>query len=159
MNGSVFRNVAPLEYGLVVPDLERSLAFYRDLLGFEEVSRISTPESFAKESGISTVAYEVVRLRLPTGERIKLFSPETVLSPSQPSETPLSAPGYSFLTLIVTDLAAAVAEVAAAGYTIARTPQTLRPGVDVALVRDPDGHFVEFVQYDDVNAYLSGHDS
>jgi len=39
-----------------------------------------------------------------------------------------------------------VAACQAGGYTVAVAPREIRPGVRIAMVEDPDGNWVEFLQ-------------
>lgn len=148
--------VAPMELGFCVADMDRSLAFYRGLLGLEQVSDIAQPAQGATGSAIAASTYRVVRLELATGERIKLFSPQDRPAPQRPDQAapPLSRVGYAFLTLIVADLEATVAHLAGHGVA-ARPPgiRDLRDNVRIALIDDPDGNVIELVQYYDLKAY------
>ena len=145
---------APLEVGLTVRDLEASLAFYRDALGFAEVSRIVNPAESGRESGISMGGYTVVRLQLPRGERLKLFAPDQGAADLPRGETPLSRVGLAFVTLIVEDLPGLLERLGQRSIRARRRrPVELRPGVLVALVDDPDLNVVELVEYVDVGSY------
>ena len=146
--------VAPLEVGLCVADLDASLSFYRNGLGFVVVSDIVQPADKARASGLASGGYRVVRLQAPFGERVKLFHP-TVAAPPPPSPpAPLDRRGFAFLTVIVADLAAALAEIGRhAGPAAPPSPVELRPGTWVAVIHDPDGVPVELVAYDDLAAY------
>jgi len=147
---------SPLEVGLCVASLERSLAFYRDALGFDFISRVDTPASSAVRSGFAIGGYTVVRLQLASGERLKLFEPSTLPTRQTTGHPPLSRVGFAYLTLIIVDLAAALARLQQCGIS-ARLPGAfeLRPGVRVALIDDPDGNVVELVQYSDLEQYRS----
>lgn len=146
--------VAPFEIGLAVQDMETSLGFYRDTFGLREISAISNPEGTAIKSGIGASSYQVVRLELATGERIKLFQPDRrAIARPRPSK-PLDEAGFAFLTLIIEDLHAAASHLASAGYPMRREGIVeLRPGVLVCLVDDPDGNVVELVEYQDLRSY------
>jgi 4-carboxymuconolactone decarboxylase len=145
---------APLEIGLCVADLDRSLKFYRDLLGLSFESRIEMPEHDATASGFADSGYTVVRLQLPTGERIKLFSPSKPPRSTAVGHRPLSQIGFAYLTLIVADLSNLLKLLHEANVR-EREPglYQLRGGVKVALVEDPDGNVIELIQYDDIRAY------
>jgi glyoxylase I family protein len=56
------------------------------------------------------------------------------------------APGYRYWTISVANIETLIAECGAAGHTIAVPITELRPGVTIAIVEDPDGNWVEFVQ-------------
>jgi catechol 2,3-dioxygenase-like lactoylglutathione lyase family enzyme len=146
--------VAPLEVGLCVSDLDRARAFYEGLLGFSFVSSIPTPPEQAIGSGICHSGYTVVRLQLPTGERIKLFAPDSPPKRIDRGKQPLSQVGYAFITLIVADLNALLIKLATKGIT-PRSPGAygLRPNVVIALIGDPDGNVVELVQFQNLRAY------
>lgn len=148
---------APLEIGFCVSDLNRSLTFWRDTLQLSFISDIWTPESAARSSGIGRTAYRVVRLQLPTGERIKLFAPAEAAGqrPETPLHTPLSQPGFAFVTLIVKSMSETLSTLNGAGISPRHPPYELRAGVTVALVDDPDGNIVELVEYVNVAEYRS----
>jgi catechol 2,3-dioxygenase-like lactoylglutathione lyase family enzyme len=55
------------------------------------------------------------------------------------------ATGLRYLTLHVTDLDAAVNAVQAAGQEVVVAQKTIRPGVSIAIVTDPDGNWVELL--------------
>lgn len=146
--------VAPFEIGLAVQDMETSLRFYRDTFGLREISAISNPEDTAIKSGIGASSYQVVRLELATGERIKLFQPDRSIAARSLPSKPLDEAGFAFLTLIIEDLHAAASHLASAGYPMRREGIVeLRPGVLVCLVNDPDGNVVELVEYQDLRSY------
>ena len=44
------------------------------------------------------------------------------------------------------DVEGLTAKCAKAGYKVAMTPREIRPGVLIAMVEDPDGNWVEFLQ-------------
>ena len=148
-------NVAPLELGFAVSNLEASLDFWRDALGFQEISRIETPDEFARKSGIAPGAYTVVRLKLPTGERVKLFQLDQAAERGVAPTTPLSTSGFAFLTLIVADIATALEHLRSSGGRVRAEVVRLRANVRTALIDDPDGITVELVEYDDLGAYRS----
>ena len=84
------RNVASVEIGFCVENIERSLAFYMRVLGLSFVSEAETTKSHAIKSGLARCMYRVVRLQFPTGERLKLFMPAEL--PHLPSRRPHSEP-------------------------------------------------------------------
>ncbi len=124
-----------IDLGIVITDSERSLAFYRDLLGFEHVA--DTPMPIA---GGGTMH------RLNCGDTlIKLVklnnTPETTATGGI-----AGAVGLRYFTMIVSNLAEMVEACEAAGVKIAVPVTEARPGVTIAIVEDPDGNWVEFVQ-------------
>lgn len=120
-----------LDYTVViVADLDRTLAFYVDVLGLE----------LAHRSG------PFAQLRTGT-TRLAFFAreamAETLDAPLVPPAA--DAPGFE-LGFKVDDVDAAFAALVAAGAPPA-TPPTTRPwGQRTAYVRDPDGHLIELAQ-------------
>ena len=121
---------APDYVVLVVGDLDRSLRFYRDLLGLPLGHRSG---SFAQlATGTTRVAlYERPAMASTLGRELESPSPD--------------APGFE-LGFKVDDCDAAYGELVAGGAT-PDVPPTDRPwGQRTAYVRDPDGHLVELAQ-------------
>ena len=54
--------------------------------------------------------------------------------------------GYRYWTITVSNLTEMVATCAAAGAAVVWTEREIRPGVKIAMVEDPDGNWVEFLQ-------------
>lgn len=125
-----------IDLGIVIRDSEASLRFYRDTLGFEHVADIPMPLG-----GGGTMH------RLMCGDTlVKLVRFDNVPEASNPGGGIVGASGYRYFTMIVTNLAEIVAECEAAGFKIAISIREARPGVTIAMVEDPDGNWVEFVQ-------------
>lgn len=121
----------PLEIGLVTANGEAMLNFYRDVFGFERVAEIPFP-------GTGTVN------RLHSGARII----KLLVLDNAPEQAPIqgaftATTGLRYLTLWVDDLAATVAACRERGCMVPVAPKSLRPGVDVAMVKDPDGNTLE----------------
>ena len=53
--------------------------------------------------------------------------------------------GYRYWTISVSNLGDVVAACEAAGHKVAVPATNIRPGVDIAIVEDPDGNWVEFL--------------
>ena len=114
---------------IVVEDLDRSLAFYVDVLGLPLGHR-SGPYAQLSTGTTRVALYE----RAAMSEALGL--------PLRP--TPPDAAGFE-LGFKVDDVDAVVAELEAAGVPIV-TPPTDRPwGQRTAYARDPDGHLLELV--------------
>lgn len=124
-----------IDLGIVSRDAAASVAFYRDVLGFEDLGTASIPWGTLH--------------RLRCGDsHIKIV---TLSDPSVPSAPPGGLPGatgYRYWTVSVTDLDAVVAACREAGRPIPVEPTVVRPGVRIAMVEDPDGNWVEFLSQD-----------
>jgi catechol 2,3-dioxygenase-like lactoylglutathione lyase family enzyme len=133
--------------GICVSDLERSLAFYRDLLGF-------APEHELKVEGEPTDT--LLRLRgtklkavylARDGVRIELLHFASPPAPPRHQRV-MNEVGLTHLSFRVADLDAVVADLRAAGAqvlddTVLRFPDF---GSAACFVVDPDGQLIELVQ-------------
>lgn len=120
-----------LDLGVVVGDIQASLAFYRDTLGLPYV-------------GSNAVGFGTLhRLRFGTSD-FKLIDPA---SPAPAGPKGLTAClGLRYVTFVITNLDEVCEKLAALGTTFEIEPVEIRPGVRIAMVHDPDGNVVEFVQ-------------
>lgn len=118
---------------LRVGDLEKSLAFYTEVLGMRLLRRQDYPD------GRFTLAF--------VG-----FQPESegaVLELTHNWDTPRYelGNGYGHVALEVDDAAAACAEIRARGGKVVREAGPMKHGTTViAFVEDPDGYRIELIQ-------------
>ncbi len=124
-----------IDLGIVITDSQKSLAFYRDLLGFEHVA--DTPMPIA---GGGTMH------RLNCGETLlKLVKLNN--DPERDGRGGIAAStGMRYFTMIVTNLNDIMTACEEAGVTVAVPITEVRPGVTIGMVEDPDGNWVEFVE-------------
>lgn len=124
-----------IDLGIVISDSEKSLAFYRDLLGMEHVA--DTPMPIA---GGGTMH------RLNCGDTlIKLVKLNTDPEKDGSGGIP-AATGMRYFTMIVSNLSEIMTECEAAGIKVAVPITEVRAGVTIGMVEDPDGNWVEFVE-------------
>ena len=122
-----------IDLGIVVSDGEAALKFYRDTLGFEHVSDMPM-------GGGSTMH------RLMCGTSlIKVISGSNPPAKAAPGGIQ-GATGYRYWTISVSNINDVVAACEAGGYKVAVGVREFRPGVTIAIVEDPDGNWVEFLQ-------------
>ena len=125
-------------------DLQRSLAFYRDLLGFETVFEAGWPvgaEVADNITGLSGSSAQVAMLRAGNSfiELFQYASPAA--SPGDP-DRPVCDHGITHICLDVTDVDAEYERLTAAGMRFHCPPQDLG-GARTTYGRDPDGNVVE----------------
>jgi len=124
-----------IDLGIVVKDGEAALKFYRDTLGFEFVASTPLP------GGGGTMH------RLMCGTTmVKVVVPEVAPAASAPPGGTRGATGIRYWTISVSNLEEIAAACGAAGYRVSVTPREIRPGVSIAMVEDPEGNTVEFLQ-------------
>jgi catechol 2,3-dioxygenase-like lactoylglutathione lyase family enzyme len=137
--------------GVTVSDVDRSLLFWRDLLGLEEVGRgVIEWEHLDRLVALPDTKIEWVELRIPKGGTVELSRyHRPVGAPVDPGEE--NEPGRSHLSLNVDDLTASLAELRAAGVR-SRTPEPVEiprgtyAGGKAAYVFDPDGVEIELIE-------------
>lgn len=122
-----------IDLGIVVCDAEKSLAFYRDLLGFEFQGEMPMPGG---------------------GTMYRLLCGTTLLKLVQANDDPARAAGggitgacgYRYFTISVSNIDEITSACESAGHKVAVKPRELRPGITISIVEDPDGNLVEFLQ-------------
>src|SRR5438067_2738979 len=144
-----FRILAADHTGITVSNLERSLEFWRDVLGFELSHRAHQKDELAEQiTGVSGAEILIAVVKAP-GHKIELLEyrapPDRQRADLRPCDV-----GHVHVALIVDDLDAVLEKIAASGWKAAGKPQTLTMGPNagkrVMYVRDPDGTTIEFMQ-------------
>lgn len=142
--------IRPHHTGLQVRDLERSVAFYRDVLGFEVVFAWNPKAPYIGELvGYPDVDLHAAILRLPDSEVIlELLEYRNV--ERMPVDTRTANPGTAHTAYFVDDLDALYADLVAKGVEFVSAPVTPtigpnRGGRAVYMI-DPDGIRVELIQ-------------
>ena len=145
-----FRILAADHTGITVSNLERSLAFWRDVLGFELSHTAHQTGELAREiTGVASAEIKLAALKAPGGHKIELLE---YLAPSDRKHVDLRPcdVGSVHVALLVDDLDAVLNAIAASGWKAAGKPQTLKTGPNagkrVVYVRDPDGITIELMQ-------------
>jgi len=131
--------ITPHHIALSVPNAEESAAWYKKMLGFEEVTRMN-------ENGVNKMKV----VHISRGDAyIELFEvegakplPDYRRDPS----TDFTVHGLKHFAFTVTDAMAAFKELRAKGAEIAMEPLDL-PGIIFGFVRDNAGNCFELIQY------------
>lgn len=140
-----------IQIGMVVSDLDKSKAFYQDVVGMIQTDRKSfdIPAEFGKSSGLTdSLPFHVEILKLGSGDsatELKLMSfgdkPKKQENPFIHSHT-----GIQYLTLQVEDIAPSLERIQARGIKmLGETPVPIPDGRLFILIQDPDGTFVEII--------------
>jgi catechol 2,3-dioxygenase-like lactoylglutathione lyase family enzyme len=120
-----------LDLGMVVSDIKASLNFYQDILGLEFV-------------GITPVWFGTMhRLRFGTSD-FKLIDPKT--PPPRGLIGLENQLGYRYVTFGIKNISQVCSLLKNKGIEFTLPETEIRPGVRIAMVKDPDGNIVEFVE-------------
>lgn len=137
---------------MIVNDLKKMVAFYKDVLGFTEAEplRSQSSEAFERLTGMPGAAISVQHLRYPgEGEggptlEIICYNQQLPLERQVPNR-----PGFRHMCFSVDDVEAAFAAVqAAGGGTVGEVVRTENPRSinHVVYATDPEGNILELLR-------------
>jgi len=122
-----------IDLGIVISDPVKSLAFYRDLLGMKDDGEMEVRGGRMYRVLCGTSLIKLVKMdREPEGKPV--------------GGGPGRGFGLRYLTIHVNDLRDLVAQLESKGIKPLVPPSETRAGVVMAMVNDPDGNIVEFLQ-------------
>jgi catechol 2,3-dioxygenase-like lactoylglutathione lyase family enzyme len=130
-------------FGITVADLDRAVAFYRDVFGLDVLSRFSVGgEAFSTGVDVADATGNFAHLDAD-GARVELveYDPEG----DARGDSHLNQPGATHLGLSVEDLDAFYADLDDDVETLS-DPQTTESGTRILFVRDPEGNLVELLE-------------
>jgi glyoxylase I family protein len=135
-----------LHVSIGISDPEKSVPFYRDVLGFKQIAKLRYDRSGpAKVMGFSEADF-TVWLMMRDGYRLELIHFDHPASPPLPRRPQTNSLGLSHLTVGITDPEKTMAELKARGvrvleHTIGNFEEDA-PGF-MFLFEDPDGFLIE----------------
>lgn len=138
-------------------DLERSLRFYRDLLGFETVFSFDWnvgTEVLDRITGLKDSSARVVMLKAGNA-CVEIFQYETPKPKLGEARRPVCDHGLTHICLEVTDIDGEYERLKAAGMVFHCPPQEARRGLRATYGRDPDGNVVELLEVRDNKSAIS----
>jgi catechol 2,3-dioxygenase-like lactoylglutathione lyase family enzyme len=141
--------------GLTVSNLERSIAFYRDLLGLELVTQWDSSQPYLKTVvGYPDAELRIALLRLPksgagvSGHHLELLEYRSPRGTRGDANT--CNPGNAHVAFMVEDLDRAYAELRAQGVRFKSAPVEIthgrNKGAKAVYLLDPDDITLELVQ-------------
>ena len=145
-----FRIIAADHTGITVSDLDRSLAFWRDVLGFELSHRAHQKGELAEQiTGVRGAEILIAVVKAP-GHKIELLEYRAPAGRKRENALRPCDVGAVHLALTVDNLDEILDRISASGWKVAGKPQTLTGGPNagkrVIYVRDPEGTTIEFMQ-------------
>lgn len=138
--------------GLTVADIERSIRFYRDLLGMTLVRRRPQVDNdyVGLQTGYPGVVLSVASFKVTPESPQSLEVVQYLSHAGPPAETATNRVGNTHLCLTVTDLRACYAALQAQGVHFKSEPVTITAGPNqgglVVYFFDPDGYTLELFQ-------------
>ena len=149
MTDMPFRILAADHTGITVANLERSLAFWRDVLAFElSHSPHQTGELASEITGVAGAEISIAVLK-GYGHKIELLEYHAPAERKRIALRPCDV-GSVHVAFTVDSLDAILNTIAASGWKAAGKPQTITVGPNtgkrVVYVRDPDGTTIEFME-------------
>jgi glyoxylase I family protein len=127
-----------IDLGIIVTDEKAALGFYRDGLGLEMEGELPLPGG------------RMYRLKCGTTV-IKLLKLEKTPTSKPAPGGPMGGLGFRYFTISVPDIRGLMTQLEAKGIRPTMPVTEFRPGVTIAMVTDPDGNTVEFLQNTPVN--------
>jgi catechol 2,3-dioxygenase-like lactoylglutathione lyase family enzyme len=135
----------PSHFGLCVRDLERTLRFWCDGLGFAVAERYEIGDEFGKalevEGRVDCVS-QFIRKEALAIELLWYRSPGAIGAPAARRYQL----GLTHLSLYVDDVAAATKQLIACGGTLLPSTHTENAAIEIVFVEDPDGVRVELMR-------------
>jgi catechol 2,3-dioxygenase-like lactoylglutathione lyase family enzyme len=134
--------------GITVSDLDRSMRFYREVLGCQVSAPVRVEGPFFEAvTGVPGCQIDVAFARLP-GHVIELLC--YAQPPSRASTLRANDPGFMHVCIKVAELERVIERVARFGFKPAGPMQIAQggpeDGVKVVYVRDPDGVVLELIE-------------
>jgi lactoylglutathione lyase len=147
--------VSPLEPGIVCLDLDRMLNFYTEVLGLQFATDAEASPEMSREFGTAPGGFRIIRLQTPYGERIKLIQPKKVsLLKSPEPRWVFGCQGIAYITFVVADVQEVTLRLKEFAVALmSPAPVNIRKGITAIFAKDPEGNFLEFVEYADLAAY------
>lgn len=132
-----------------VSDVERSVAFYRDILGFKLLSLAERPPAFSElATGIRGAHLKTAYLEIPGGHRLELI--QYLSPPGTKLDTRTHNVGSAHLALIVEDLQTMYRELMGKGFRFRGEPIEIPAGPNrgnwMVYLLDPDDFTLELIQ-------------
>lgn len=143
-------------------DLDRLVAFYTNLFGFEIVMQTGWDDQPAIDEIVGLERSSARQVMLSAGNAfIELFEYATPQGRQPaPGDRTAADHGYTHFCIDVTDIDAEYARLSAAGMEFHCPPPTLGDGrVRATYGRDPDGNIIELQEVDPIISWALDHDT
>ena len=132
--------------GIVVIDLERSLYFYRDLLGFQIIKQMKEAGDYIDNiSSLRNVKVTTVKMSSPSGQMIELLKYHS--HPAEQRMREICEIGISHIAFTVDDLDMEYERLVDKGIQFNSAPQLSPDGyAKLTFCKSPEGTLIELVE-------------
>src|SRR5260370_8303664 len=149
MSVSPFR-IAADHTGITVSNLERSLEFWQNVLGFEFSHRAHQTSKMASEiTGVPGAEIKLAVVKAPGGHKIELLEYLAPVDRKKVDVRPCDV-GSVHVAFTIDNLDTVLNTIAPSGWKAAGKPQTLKTGPNagkpVVYARDPDFPTIKLIQ-------------
>ena len=140
-----------IDLGTLVSNIERSVKFYTEVIGFKEAPGFSVDASLTKDAGLDDQPLKIHVLVLgdgPTATKLKMMEVPGVDTKKGDPTMIHSQFGYRYISIFVVDLNASLERLTKAGIKpLGKGPVPIPGpgGLQLAVVRDPDGNLIELI--------------
>lgn len=142
-----------IDLGCVVSDIDASVKFYTEAIGFRSNSGFQVDAEFATHAGLTNhKSLDIKVLTLGDGEGATKLKLMQIGNGSKKASNDYidTTLGFSYITVFVKSTDAAMVRLKNAGVKpVAKGPATLPASLDpsmaLTIVRDPDGNLIELV--------------
>ena len=146
---STFSDVT-MDLGMVVSDLDASIAFYTNVVGLQKTGGFAVDAEFCQAAGLTDSHPLKVTILTPNGDsggtNLKLMQVPSVDSKPSDNSFVHSQLGFSYLTFHINDIDAFLERVETHGAKLAAKRLVPLSGrTRLTVVRDPDGNLVEVI--------------
>ena len=139
-----------VDIGVVVGNLDKSAAFYTNIIGFRETSGFNVPPDMGKKIGLTDHLGVKIRVfELGEGNaatKIKLMAFPDAGAAKPDRHFIHSTLGLNYLTIYSSDLTPTLGRLKAGGIKLlGESPVALGGGTFLVTFQDPDGSFIELI--------------
>ena len=132
--------------GVVVRDLEKAIAFYRDVVGLELQTKYErTGPPVSQVVGYEHTHVKIAFLGAAGGHAFELIQYVNPPSDERPTEE-RNVLGGSHLAFLVDDIDEAFRTLADSGAVVMNPPAELVPGRKACYLQDPDRNWIELLE-------------
>lgn len=133
-------------FGITVTDVDKSIEFYRDVLGFE-IAKVmdESGDHIDAFSDLQHVKVKTVKMKDRNGGMVELL--QYYSHPRSANFDPICRVGCSHFAMTVDNLDLVISKIIDKGYTVNCEPQFSPDGnVKLTFAKGPDGILIELVE-------------